>query len=140
MAFQKHISVILAEIFSKNFQNLIKHAIMLTAFNSIQPQKRLQATFEEGIMQISVNLTNQRQRISSLLVSLRPTNASNTDEGLEPDFIISALKKKAEEKRREEKGDKWEIGRWRQMYLKTQASIQSPINSKYQISQMNGTR
>lgn len=79
---------------------------MLTAFNSIQPQKRLQATFEEGIMQISVNLTNQRQRISSLLVSLRPTNASNTDEGLEPDFIISALKKKVEEKRREEKGDK----------------------------------
>lgn len=44
-------------------------------------------------MQMSVNLTNQRQRISRLLVSLRPANAANTDEGLEPDFIIAALKK-----------------------------------------------
>lgn len=53
-------------------------------------------------MQMFVNLTNQRQRISSLLVSLRPTNAANTDEGLEPDFIISTEKeRKAAEERRE---------------------------------------
>lgn len=49
-------------------------------------------------MQISVSLTNQRQRISRLLVSLRPANAANTDEGLEPDFIIAALKKRGRER------------------------------------------
>lgn len=54
-------------------------------------------------MQMSVNLTNQRQRISSLLVSLRPTNAANTDEGLEPDFIISTLKKRGRRKRKGER-------------------------------------
>lgn len=52
-------------------------------------------------MQISVSLTNQRQRISRLLVSLRPANAANTDEGLEPDFIIAALKKRGRERERE---------------------------------------
>lgn len=57
-------------------------------------------------MQISVNLTNQRQRISSLLVSLRPTNATNADEGLEPDFIISSLKKRGRQKRREREGER----------------------------------
>lgn len=54
-------------------------------------------------MQMSVNLTNQRQRISSPLVSLRPTNAANTDEGLEPDFIISTLKKRGRRKRKGER-------------------------------------
>lgn len=49
-------------------------------------------------MQMSVSLTNQRQRISRLLVSLRPANAANTDEGLEPDFIIATLKKRGREK------------------------------------------
>lgn len=96
-------------------------------------------------MQMSVNLTNQRQRISRLLVSLRPANAANTDEGPEPDFIIAALKKGGRGVRvreRERKGTRGEMRdrRWRQMYVKTQAPIQSPINSKYQISQMNGTR
>lgn len=33
---------------STNIQNLIKHAIMLTALNSFHWKKRLQATFEEG--------------------------------------------------------------------------------------------
>lgn len=33
---------------STNIQNLIKHAIMLTALNSIHWKKRRQATFEEG--------------------------------------------------------------------------------------------
>lgn len=54
-------------------------------------------------MQISVSLTNQRQRISRLLVSLRPANAANTDEGLEPDFIIAALKKRGRERGNESK-------------------------------------
>lgn len=54
-------------------------------------------------MQMFVNLTNQRQRISSLLVSLRPTNAANTDEGLEPDFIISTLRKRGRRRRKEER-------------------------------------
>lgn len=60
-------------------------------------------------MQMSVNLTNQRQRISRLLVSLRPANAANTDEGLEPDFIIAALKKggRGERERGREK-ERWE--------------------------------
>lgn len=49
-------------------------------------------------MQMSVSLTNQRQRISRLLVSLRPANAANTDEGLEPDFIIATLKKRGRER------------------------------------------
>lgn len=53
-------------------------------------------------MQMSVSLTNQRQRISRLLVSLRPANAANTDEGLEPDFIIAALKKGGRRKRKGE--------------------------------------
>lgn len=56
-------------------------------------------------MQMSVSLTNQRQRISRLLVSLRPANAANIDEGLEPDFIIAALKKREEGgKRKGEEG------------------------------------
>lgn len=52
-------------------------------------------------MQISVNLRNQREQISSLLVSFSPTNVANIDEGLQPDFIINILqkRKKAEEKR-----------------------------------------
>ncbi len=54
-------------------------------------------------MQMSVNLTNQRQRISRLLVSLRPANAANTDEGLEPDFIIATLKKRGRGKRKGER-------------------------------------
>lgn len=53
-------------------------------------------------MQISVNLTNQGQRISRQLVSLRPANAANTDEGLEPDFIIVTLKKRGRGKRKGE--------------------------------------
>ena len=59
-------------------------------------------------MQISVSLTNQRQRISRLLVSFRPANAANTDEGLEPDFIITALQKerKGEETNGEREGER----------------------------------
>ena len=63
---------------STTFQNLIKHAIMLTALNSIHWKKRWQATFDEGkagnvkIMQMSVNLRNQKEQISSLLVSFSP--------------------------------------------------------------------
>lgn len=84
---------------STNIQNLIKHAIMLTALNSIQWKKRLQATFEEGkagnkIMQMSVNLRNQRVQISSLLVTFSATNAASTDEGLQPDFHYQYSTKK----------------------------------------------
>lgn len=43
-------------------------------------------------MQMSVSLTNQKQKIIRLLVSLRPANAANTDEGLESDFIIATQK------------------------------------------------
>lgn len=93
---------------STNIQNLIKHAIMLTALNSIQWKKRLQATFEEGkagnkIMQMSVNLRNQRVQISSLLVTFSATNAAtnaaSTDEGLQPDFHYQYSTKKEEEGR-----------------------------------------
>ena len=51
---------------------------MLTALNSIHWKKRWQATFDEGkagnvkIMQMSVNLRNQKEQISSLLVSFSP--------------------------------------------------------------------
>lgn len=44
-------------------------------------------------MQMSVSLTNQRQRISRLLVSHRPANAANTDEGLALDSIMATLKR-----------------------------------------------
>lgn len=89
---------------STNIQNLIKHAIMLTALNSIQWKERLQATFEEGkagnkIMQMSVNLRNQRVQISSLLVTFSTTNAASTDEGLQPDFHYQYSTKKEEEGR-----------------------------------------
>lgn len=57
-------------------------------------------------MQMSVSLTDPRQRISSLLVSLRPANAANTDEGLEPDFIIATLKKRGREKRERERNER----------------------------------
>lgn len=55
-------------------------------------------------MQMPVSLMNQKQRISSLLVSLRPTNAANTDGGLEPDFIIGTLKERGG--RRQRRGER----------------------------------
>lgn len=60
---------------------------------------------------MSVSLANQRERISRLLVSLRPANAANTDEGLEPDFIIATLKKRGRGKRKGER----ERGKEREM-------------------------
>lgn len=63
-------------------------------------------------MQMPVSLTNQRQRIRRLLVSLRPANAANTDEGLEHDFIMVTLKKKRERKGKECGGRKKKKREW----------------------------
>lgn len=58
-------------------------------------------------MQMSVSLTNQRQRISRLLVSLRPANAANTDEGAGAWFHYrySRKKKRKRERERERKAE-----------------------------------
>lgn len=89
-------------------------------------------------MQMSVNLTNQRQRISRLLVSLRPANAANTDEGLEPDFIIAALKKGGRGVRVRERERKGTRGEMRDREMETNVCENTGLHSEpYQLQISN---
>lgn len=89
-------------------------------------------------MQMSVNLTNQRQRISRLLVSLRPANAANTDEGLEPDFIIAALKKGGRGERVRERERKGTRGEMRDREMETNVCENTGLHSEpYQLQISN---
>lgn len=63
-------------------------------------------------MQMSVSLTNQRQRISRLLVSLRPANAANTDEGAGAWFHYRYSRGKKGKKRKRERKAEGKRERW----------------------------